>query len=91
MVAEPDNDKADEGEWFEPEVVYTFDFYSHVLDMQTMTAFGFDVVPILNGNPVVCMARLRACEATDNGNAEAEPEHLWKFEVWHERMLAKTS
>lgn len=91
-----DQEQAEEGEWFEPGVVYTFDFYSHVLDMQTMSAFGFDVAPILNGNPIVCMARLRtdgtaAVDATADAVSETEPEHLWKFEIWHERMLPRTA
>ena len=86
------SDEADEGEWFETALVYTFDFYSHVLDMQTMSAFGWDVVPILNGNPIVCMARLRTDIATGDVATEAgmqaeETEHLWKFEIWHERLL----
>ena len=40
------------GEWFDPKLVYTFDFYTHVLDPQSMAALGFDVVPILAGQPV---------------------------------------
>ena len=61
--------------------------------MQTMRAFGWDVVPILNGNPIVCMARVRTGTATyDDGAAEAgtqtqDCEHLWKFEIWHDRQL----
>lgn len=82
-VAEDSSQDNEEGQWFEPGVVYTFDFYSHVLDMQTMSAFGFDVLPILNGNPILCMARLRAVES----EGQTEPEHLWKFEIWHESML----
>eukprot|EP01043_Picozoa_sp_COSAG02_P027210 COSAG02_NODE_1595_length_11773_cov_5.122739_4_plen_232_part_00 len=88
-AAAADQGNAEDGEWFEPGVVYTFDFYSHVLDMQTMSAFGFDVVPILNGNPIVCMARLRTTfdDAAETAG-RTEPEYLWKFEIWHERMLA---
>ena len=94
---EQESNAEEGGEWFEPGLVYTFDFYSHVLDIQTMSAFGFDVVPILNGNPIVCMARLRdgastgAAPATGAGTPEAadvEPEYLWKFEIWHERIVA---
>ena len=48
---------------FEPELEYTFHFYSHVLDMATMRAFGFDVAPVLNQQPMVvrrsCPAALR--------------------------------
>ena len=57
-----------------------------------MSAFGWDVVPILNGNPIVCMARLRRDNmtgdvATEAGTQTEETEHLWKFEIWHERLL----
>jgi hypothetical protein len=92
-AADLDHEQAEEGEWFEPGVVYTFDFYSHVLDMQTMSAFGFDVVPILNGNPIVCMARLRTAsrDGADEAEGQKGPEHLWKFEIWHERMLTKAT
>lgn len=84
-AAEGASDSAEETpEWFEPGLVYTFDFFSHVLDLQKMSAYGFDVVPIVNRNPILCMARLKPAVGAEEG---AVGEHLWRFEIYHERMV----
>jgi hypothetical protein len=68
--------------WFEPSLRYTFDFFSHVLDMVSMQAFGFDVAPILNQQPIVCMAKLRTHAAP--GSAD---KYRWRIQLWHERTV----
>jgi len=41
---------------FDPAYVYTFNFYQHVLRLDTFTAWGYDIRHILGKNPIQIMA-----------------------------------
>jgi len=78
-----------EDKYFEPRIVYTFEFFQDLFDVQTFRlrflTRWWDVTSYLNGQPIQVMSR------TDRG-------YLWNFEVWHksqakksEKLLARTS
>eukprot|EP01012_Entosiphon_sulcatum_P061788 TRINITY_DN8764_c0_g1_i1.p1 TRINITY_DN8764_c0_g1~~TRINITY_DN8764_c0_g1_i1.p1 ORF type:complete len:601 (+),score=82.13 TRINITY_DN8764_c0_g1_i1:24-1805(+) len=67
--------------WFEPNLVYTFDFYQHMLDAPAMRVeiggtFSFDLPEYLGCQPIHFMAKAIG------------GSYLWNFELWHERALA---
>jgi hypothetical protein len=68
--------------YFDPELVYTFDYYQHYMDMNSMkfvvTSFlQFDVSSILGKQPMqLSMAK----------NMETKG-YFWNFEVWHKAIV----
>jgi len=64
----------------QPGLIYTFDFYQHMLDITTMEInLGFrkfDISDFLNNQPVQAMARLFDRE-----------EYFWNIEIWHPKLL----
>mmetsp|Transcript_31648 Transcript_31648/g.41824 ORF Transcript_31648/g.41824 Transcript_31648/m.41824 type:complete len:748 (-) Transcript_31648:124-2367(-) len=67
--------------YFEPGLVYTFDFYQHMLDVTTLEInLGFrrlDISRFLNRQPVQAMAKLNGAEV-----------YFWNVEIWHEKLIA---
>ena len=68
--------------WFEPDVTYTFDYYQHYMDMNSMkfvvTSFlQFDISRIIGKQPMqLSMAK----------NMDGEG-YFWNFEIWHKMLL----
>jgi hypothetical protein len=66
---------------YSPELVYTFDFYQHLMIPSDFTfdlsVTTFDMSKYLNGQPLSVMAKSYSLGA-----------YLWNFELWHEKLLA---
>lgn len=67
---------------FQPGLVYTFDFYQHMLypaSLEFKVALGtFDLARYLNSQPILMMAKLWGSD-----------RYLWNVELWHEKLLNK--
>ena len=68
--------------FFEPDLVYTFDYYQHYMDMKTMkfivTSFlQFDVASVLGKQPM----QLSMAKHMDGDG------YFWNFEVWHNSLV----
>ncbi|GMH52103.1 hypothetical protein TrRE_jg13330, partial [Triparma retinervis] len=67
---------------FETDLVYTFDYYQHFLDMPTLkfvvTSFlKFDISGIVGPQPL----QLSMAKSMDGEG------YYWNFEIWHEKLL----
>ena len=80
---------------FSPDLVYTFNFYQHLLRLDTFSIMGFDVRRVLGRKPVQVMAAMLHPDVLAQGDAQLQrqqqenqqqhaPTFLWNFEVWHE-------
>ena len=81
--------------YYDPELVYTFDLYQHILNLATFRLdLGFikyDIIKILGLRPVQIMAV--NWDISDQNN-KSEPEkwpYLYNFEVWHRRSIPPSS
>ena len=80
--------------YFETDLVYTFDFYQHLINLSTFKLeLGFikyDITKILGFRPVQIMA----VEFDPTQSGQTEPEKwpfLYNFEVWHRRSVPPSS
>jgi hypothetical protein len=75
---------------YNPDFVYTFDFYQHLLNLSTFQIdLGFmkyDAIKVLGVRPIQVMAIVWDPIA-DN---DSKPRYLYNFEVWHRRSLPLT-
>jgi hypothetical protein len=67
--------------FFEPDMVYTFDFFSNYFSPSTFALeigpMSIDLVPYFNGFPLfLSMAK-----------DKSSGEYLWATEIWHKRLL----
>jgi hypothetical protein len=67
--------------FFEPDMVYTFDFFSNYFSPSTFSLeigpMSIDLVPYFNGFPLfLSMAK-----------DKSSGEYLWATEIWHKRLL----
>jgi len=77
---------------FSPDLVYTFNFYQHLLRLDTFSIMGFDVRRVLGRKPVQVMAAMlhpdvlaaQTKDASHQQELQHAPTFLWNFEVWHE-------
>ena len=86
---------------YDPKYIYTLNFYQHMLHMDTLKIFGYDILRVLGKKPIMAMAIIYE-PITDSDNEEEEvvvggkekrdssSSHwnwLYKIEMWHERAL----
>lgn len=68
--------------YFEPDLVYTFDFYANFFSparhrLELNPFFGVDLIPYFNGYPLyMSMAKEKDSQ-----------EYLWATEMWHKHLL----
>ena len=71
-----------ERHYFEPDLVYTFDFYANFFSpvrhrLELTPFFSVDLIPYFNGYPLfMSMAKEKGAQ-----------EYLWATEMWHQRLL----
>jgi hypothetical protein len=91
-----------EQQHYVPGHTYTFSFYQHMLDVASMMLIpapggilSIDLTHYLNGQPLVVMAKVVGDDGDGSGDAtdkpvdQEAPQHVWKFELWHTKLLDK--
>jgi hypothetical protein len=86
--------------YFEPDLVYTFDFFQHRLNLATfMIDLGFikyDLRDILMSRPIQIMAvewegpGKRGGGKKGTGDIDQDWKFLYNVEIWHKRCIKKT-
>eukprot|EP01041_Mallomonas_annulata_P005164 gene5164-10325_t len=75
---------------FDPSLVYTFEFYQHVLNLGSFQLdigfMKFDILKALGMNPVQVMAL--EWDSSVSTTLPKQPKYLYNFEIWHERSLS---
>lgn len=79
---------------FDPSLVYTFDFYQHLVSLGTFFAelgfARFDLLRVIDQSPIQVMSVAWDPESQGT-DLPLKPAYLYNFEVWHERGLPKKS
>jgi hypothetical protein len=78
--------------YFEPGVVYTFEFYQHMLDLPLykLDVGGitqFDLTRVLDGQPLRTLAMILNSNSSSANNSAKDVQMLWNVELWHERLV----